>query len=47
MPRSVEQQDKIDRLVRFLKKYKNKSVNTEIVAKEIEKIWGNSYGAKK
>ena len=45
--RSAEQQARIDRLVKFLKDYKGKSVNTDIIAKKIETIWGVSSGAKK
>ena len=47
MPRSAEQQARIDKLVKFLKDYKGKSVNTDIIAEKIEKIWGVSSGAKK
>ena len=45
--RSPEQQARIDKLIKFLKTYKGKSVNTDVVAKKIETIWGVSSGAKK
>ena len=45
--RSPEQQARIDKLVKFLKTYKGKSVNTDVIAEKIEKIWGVSSGAKK
>ena len=35
--RSPEQQARIDKLVKFLKTYKGKSVNTDVIAEKIEK----------
>ena len=45
--RSPRQQARIDKLVKFLETYKGKSVTTDIVAKEVERIWGVSGGSKK
>ncbi len=47
MPRSLEQQALVDELIEFLKPYKGKSIDTDVLAKKVEEIWGDKIGATK
>jgi hypothetical protein len=46
MPRSLEQQALVDELIEFLKPYKGKSIDTDVLAKKIEEIWEGKLGDK-
>ncbi len=43
MPRSAEQQALVDELIKFLKKYKGKSIDTEVLAKKVSDIWKGNF----
>ena len=43
MPRSAEQQALVDELIEFLKKYKGKSIDTEVLAKKVSDIWKGNF----
>lgn len=46
MPRSAEQQALVDELIEFLKPYKGKSIDTDVLAKKVAEIWGDQLGTK-
>jgi hypothetical protein len=46
MPRSAEQQALVDELIKFLKPYKGKSIDTDVLAKKVAEIWGDQLGTK-
>jgi hypothetical protein len=46
MPRSAEQQVLVDELIEFLKPYKGKSIDTEVLAEKVAEIWGDQLGTK-
>ena len=43
MPRSAEQQALVDKLIEFLKPYKGKSIDTEVLAEKINQIWKGDF----
>ena len=43
MPRSAEQQALVDELIEFLKPYKGKSIDTEVLAEKINQIWKGNF----
>ena len=43
MPRSAEQQILVDELIKFLKKYKGESIDTEVLAKKVSDIWKGNF----